>query len=98
MLREPLVDADALPSFNKVVEFVKQHPALSSRFDVPHLPAKGGVLDLDFPDIYARAHIQGIIDRYAHVYGSGQRRPQPPSAHRTVRTGPYTAPHASRIQ
>jgi putative transposase len=28
---------------------------------------------------------------------SGQRRPQPPSAHRTVRTGPYTAPHARRI-
>jgi Cu/Ag efflux pump CusA len=28
---------------------------------------------------------------------SGQRRPQPPSAHRTVRTGPYTAPHARLI-
>jgi len=28
---------------------------------------------------------------------SGQRGPQPPSAHRTVRTGPYTAPHARRI-
>lgn len=27
----------------------------------------------------------------------GQRGPQPPSAHRTVRTGPYTAPHARRI-
>ncbi len=24
---------------------------------------------------------------------SGQREPQLPSAHRTVRTGPYTAPH-----
>ena len=28
---------------------------------------------------------------------SGQREPQLPSAHRTVRTGPYTAPHARRI-
>ncbi len=28
---------------------------------------------------------------------SGQRRPQPPSAHRTVRTGPYTAPHVRQI-
>ena len=28
---------------------------------------------------------------------SGQRRPQPPSAHRTVRTDPYTAPHVRRI-
>ena len=28
---------------------------------------------------------------------SGQRRPKPPSAHRTVRTDPYTAPHARRI-
>ena len=26
---------------------------------------------------------------------SGQRRSIPPSAHRTVRTGPYTAPHES---
>ncbi len=31
------------------------------------------------------------------VQASGQRGPQPPSAHRTVRTGPYTAPHARRI-
>ena len=28
---------------------------------------------------------------------SGQREPELPSAHRTVRTGPYTAPHARRI-
>ena len=28
---------------------------------------------------------------------SGQRGPKPPSAHRTVRTDPYTAPHARRI-
>ena len=28
---------------------------------------------------------------------SGQRRPKPPSAHRTVRTDPYTAPHARLI-
>jgi len=32
------------------------------------------------------------------VYGIGSEgAPQPPSAHRTVRTGPYTAPHARRI-
>ncbi len=44
---------------------------------------------------------QGLSVRYVRLprlfETSGQRRPQPPSAHRTVRTGPYTAPHASRI-
>jgi len=29
--------------------------------------------------------------------GSGQREPKLPSAHRTVRTGPYTAPQATLI-
>jgi hypothetical protein len=32
-----------------------------------------------------------------NLHLSGQRRPQPPSAHRTVRTDPYTAPHARLI-
>jgi hypothetical protein len=41
----------------------------------------------------------GLIPRPAALWlvVSGQRRPQPPSAHRTVRTGPYTAPHARLI-
>ena len=40
------------------------------------------------------------IDYAVATGSSGQRRPQrrPPSAHRTVRTGPYTAPHARHTQ
>ncbi len=36
--------------------------------------------------------------RMAFYFVSGQREPQLPSAHRTVRTGPYTAPHIRYTQ
>ena len=38
------------------------------------------------------------VETAFHAPASGQRRPQPPSAHRTVRTGPYTAPHVIHTQ
>ena len=70
MLMDPLVDGKALSSFNELVGFVKQHPALSSRFDVRKLANKAGDLGLDWPDIHTRAHVQSVIDRYVHVYGT----------------------------
>jgi len=51
--------------------------------------------------LWRRKRPEGVIvhsDRGSqYCSASGQRRPQPPSAHRTVRTGPYTAPHARLI-
>jgi putative transposase len=59
------------------------------------------------PDAVYRTGMGGgaeIIDRFPRAVEtppvplrSGQREPKLPSAHRTVRTGPYTAPHVTLI-
>ncbi len=61
-----------------------------------HLKLKG--LQPKTVEAYSRT-IRRLGERRANLLliASGQRRPQSPSAHRTVRTGSYTAPHASRI-
>jgi hypothetical protein len=83
----------ALPE--PVVGFVQKNLALNGFRWIGIEPAALSVLqDLKF---HHRDPFDRLLISQAIALGSGQRGPQPPSAHRTVRTGPYTAPHARRI-
>jgi putative intracellular protease/amidase len=82
----------------EAVHFVKKVEAAG--YAVDYVSPEGGYTPID-PHSLALAEPvdwEWYLDKsFMNRLGSGQRRPQPPSAHRTVRTGPYTAPHARLI-